>query len=133
MNSRAIGNAYEQQACQFLISQGCHIIATNYAVARVGEIDILAITERVDRRDRVWQVLVAVEVKARKPVGYGQATETVTLAKQRRIIKTMQYFLANNPNYSQADVRFDVLAFEIGRQDNPVWVQSAFICEQALL
>lgn len=112
-----------------MISQGYHIIATNYSVARVGEIDILAMTERIDRQGRAWQVLVAVEVKARKSVGYGQAIEMVTLAKQRRIIKTMQYFLQNNPSYGQAEVRFDVLAFEIGTIAEPVWVQSAFICE----
>lgn len=112
-----------------MISQGYHIIATNYSVVRVGEIDILAMTERVDRQGRVWQVLVAVEVKARKSVGYGQAIEMVTFAKQGRIIKTMQYFLQNNPSYGQAEVRFDVLAFEIGTTAEPVWVQSAFICE----
>lgn len=129
-STRAIGNAYEQQACQFLISQGYHIIATNYSVARVGEIDILAMTERIDRQGRAWQVLVAVEVKAKKQAGYGQALEMVTPTKQRRIIKTMQYFLLNNPKYNQAEVRFDVVAFDIGAtQTEPTWVQSAFICE----
>lgn len=130
MNSRAIGDGYEWQACQFLLTQGYEIVATNYTVAKVGEIDILASTERTDRRGKVWQVLVAVEVKAKKQAGYGQALEMVTPTKQRRIIKTMQYFLLNNPKYNQAEVRFDVVAFDIGAtQTEPTWVQSAFICE----
>lgn len=130
MNSRAIGDGYERQACRFLLTHGYEIVATNYMVARVGEIDILASTEHSDRHGRVWQVLVAVEVKAKKQAGYGQALEMVTLAKQRRIIKTMQNFLLNNPKYNQAEVRFDVMAFDIGTpQAEPTWVQSAFVCE----
>lgn len=128
MNSRAIGNAYEKQACQVLMAHGYKIVATNYTVAKIGEIDILATTERTDRQGKVWQVLVAVEVKARKQAGYGQDIEMVTLTKQQRIIKTMQYFLLDYPAYNEADVRFDVMAFEVGKT-MPEWVVSAFVSE----
>lgn len=128
--TKAIGQLYEQRACEVLLTHGYKIVATNYTVAKVGEIDILATTERTDRQGRAWQVLVAVEVKARKQAGYGQAIEMVTPSKQQRIIKTMQYFLLKNTKYRDVEVRFDVMAFEIGTsQTEPVWVQSAFICE----
>jgi len=62
----------------------------------VGEIDLIA---------RRWGLLAVVEVKARAP----GAEWTVTPAQRRRITRATAYALAQRPEWSQLDIRFDVI------------------------
>lgn len=121
--SRQIGDAYERLACELLRADGYRIVETNYQVARVGEIDIIADKTFVDKFGTMYQVLVCAEVKARKHQAYGTAVQMVTSAKQKRLIKTMQYFLMNHRGYENASVRFDVIGFDDGK---PTWIVGAF-------
>lgn len=129
MSAKAIGDAYEVLAGQLLVQAGYRLIATNYRAAGVGEIDIIACNDEQGRQGKTYQTLVCVEVKACRGQTYGQAIDRVTPAKQKRLIKTMQHFLLNNPKYDKADIRFDVIGFAIGQGFVPTWIQSAFLGE----
>lgn len=78
------------------------------------------------------ETLVFVEVKYRKSNSHGSASESVTTSKQRKIIKTAQYYIQQH-NFWHLNARFDVLA--ISRTTNPFkpllfeWIQSAFDLE----
>lgn len=122
-HSRQIGTAYECQAVEFLVHQGLTVIAKNFAIAKVGEIDIIATDDRLGS-----QVLVFIEVKMRKSANFGNASGSVTLTKQKRIIKTAQYFLSQNPQFDGHDCRFDVLSFDgVGEHQAVEWLQGAFL------
>lgn len=115
--SRKIGTDFEQRACTLIVQAGYEIVATNYTVAKVGEIDIIA------HKDNA---LVVVEVKARQRSHYGRAVEMVTLTKQRKIINALSYFLQDEryQHYANADIRFDVIGFD---DEAPEWIQGAFL------
>lgn len=73
--------------------------------------------------------LIFVEVRYRKACGHGLAIETVNPGKQRKIIKTAQFFLENHRKYNQLPCRFDVVGID---QDNTAtltidWVKNAFM------
>lgn len=117
--STAIGRLFEQQASDFLVAQGLNILAANYTVPKVGEIDIVAID---------GGTLVFVEVKARKSSSFATATESVTFAKQQKIIRTAEHFLMIHDEFAHHDCRFDVIAFDIHRQSSHCqWIQGAFL------
>lgn len=105
---KAIGDAFEQKACAYLLAQGYDIVAQNYKAYDgkcVGEIDIIASD---------GDTLVAVEVKARKNNRYGTPLQMVTPIKQQKIARAMEAFLQDEwyGAYTNADVRFDVIGFD---------------------
>ncbi|MFP5356982.1 MAG: YraN family protein [Gammaproteobacteria bacterium] len=108
------GAQAEDQALRFLQGQGLKLVARNVR-ARGGELDLVL------ARDRI---LVIVEVRARAPSGYGSAEDSVTARKQRRVIQAARQFLAQHPEFSAHEVRFDVVALN-GRQP-PHWIRGAF-------
>lgn len=155
---KRVGDDYEKQACQFLVHQGLAILATNYTVHRVGEIDIIAYDEVQRTHGGVRKTLVFVEVKMRhhhahhRGRQFGQAIDSVTPAKQKKLIKTAEYFLVQGGRYLQGldlqalECRFDVIAFDVCTHDamdnvidNPHnfgqnqvkidWIKNAFLVE----
>lgn len=105
---KAVGDVYENRACDFLRALGYAIVATNYKAYDgkcVGEIDIIA---------QEGNTLVAVEVKARASRAFGGALQTLTPSKQQKIIRTMEAFLQDERYgaYAKLDVRFDVIGFD---------------------
>lgn len=126
--ARQKGADFEQLACQFLTAQGLTVIATNYTVPKIGEIDLIATHDVVQKNAKIRPTLVFVEVKARAMSQFAQAVETVTPAKQRKLIKTAEHFLQMNENYSDFDCRFDVVAFQIDEwhRMSVDWRQGAF-------
>jgi putative endonuclease len=74
----------EQAAAKFLERRGYRIVASNYRT-RLGEIDLIA-------EDR--GTVVFIEVKARATNQFGTAAEAITPAKQARIARLAQQFLA---------------------------------------
>ncbi len=110
------GKAGEEQAAQFLESNGYQILDRNYN-SRVGEIDIIA-----GRRD----VILFVEVKARSSNQFGTGAESVTASKQQKIIKTAGMYLARHGR-GRERVRFDVIEIDLSSPDSePQWIQGAF-------
>ena len=115
-----IGQDYEQHAESYLQSQGLSMIEKNYR-CRAGEIDLIM-------RDR--STLVFVEVKARNTSRFGSPVQTVTKAKQKKVIAAAKHYLAQKKIGEKYAVRFDVLG--ILHQINGVsglnfeWIPNAF-------
>lgn len=119
MNSNDTGRYFEGQACEYLTQQGLSIIATNYTAPLLGEIDIIAKDD---------EVLVFVEVKARKRSQFGSSIETITPSKQRKIIRTAEHFLQQNNQYNNLDCRFDVVGFDTFEKTTQItWIKHAFL------
>lgn len=109
-----IGQAAEQRALDYLSSRGLRLLARNYRV-RVGEIDLI-MTDDVE--------LVFVEVRRRASSDFGGAAASVTPAKQARVRRAAQVFLAERcAGRRWPPMRFDVVAIE---GDSLHWIPGAF-------
>lgn len=69
------------------------------------------------------ETLVFVEVRFRKQNDYGGALESVTRSKQRKIIRTAQYYLQTERK-EDCPCRFDVIAIEPEQKFQ--WIKDAF-------
>jgi putative endonuclease len=99
VNARsARGAEGERAAAQFLESRGYRILARNYRT-RLGEIDLIAEEGRT---------LVFVEVKARRDDRFGGPAAAITRAKQARIARLAQQYLAGR-RLTARPCRFDVV------------------------
>jgi putative endonuclease len=112
MLKQLLGKFAENRAEALLKAAGLAIEARNWR-CRQGEIDLIA---------RDGEVLVFVEVRSRKYRSYGTAADSITLAKQRRIIHAAQLYLAKLP--ATPACRFDVITLDEGGE--PIWIKSAF-------
>lgn len=124
---RRQGDAFETQAVQMLVAAGLKIIAQNYLVAKVGEIDIIAIADKTVR-GRCVRELVFVEVRSRMRSEFGTAIDSINHAKVQKIRRTAEHFLQAYPQFADLSIRFDVMAFDIA-QDGAItheWIVSAF-------
>ena len=106
------GESAEQQAYNFLIDKGLKPVNRNFR-CKQGELDLI-MTDR--------QTLVIIEVRFRKTDKYGSATESVTRAKQSRIIAATHVYLTSQK--TDCPIRFDVIA--ISGNGNIDWIQNAF-------
>lgn len=100
-DAHTLGKEAEALAEQFLIQNGYTIRCRNWR-RQTGELDIVA--EEAD-------VIVFVEVKARRSNQYGEPVESVDARKQRQIAKTALLYLAEH-NLSNCNCRFDVVTVE---------------------
>lgn len=112
-----VGLAAEKTAAHFLKKHGLKLRAKQFRT-RQGEIDLIM----QDKNE-----LVFVEVRYRAYEKYGLSKETVQHAKQQKIIRAAQYYLAQNPIYESFVCRFDVVAL-MGDIEKPEieWVKDAF-------
>ena len=99
---RNLGPWAEQRAGQLLEQAGYAVLQMNYH-SRYGEIDLIA------QKDAD---LVFVEVKARASTRYARAAETVSIHKQRKMMKTAVIFLQKHPELQSCYCRFDVICFD---------------------
>jgi len=95
------GQGGEDRACAHLRRLGFQILDRNYR-CRVGEIDVVA---------REGDTLVFVEVRERGDASRGQAVETVTRAKRRRVARAAELWAASR-GATEGRVRFDVVAID---------------------
>lgn len=100
MPDNSTGRIGEEYVADVLKRKGYKLLEKNFR-CRYGEIDIIV------RDDKF---LVFVEVKTRECGSLVEPLEAVTLSKQRKIIKTAQYYLLNCKFDLQP--RFDVAAVE---------------------
>ena len=110
---RATGDHFEGAARSFLEQQGLRLIQANF-LCRLGELDLVM-------RDR--DTVVFVEVRYRRSSAFGGAVGSITLAKQRRLVRAAQVWLRCHPADARRPCRFDVLAFE---GESVEWIRSAF-------
>ena len=98
MNKHSVGMQGQEAAKQFLIGKGFVILRENYRL-RSSEIDIIA---------KDGQYTVFVEVKYRKGLSHGLPRESVSRAKQKKIIKAAMHYIQATEETEQ-DYRFDVV------------------------
>lgn len=104
------------QARAFLEARGLQCVTTNWRAhfhKQAGELDLVM---------RDADVLVFVEVRKRSSRTFGGAAASVTYAKQLRLIRAAQAYLARLHGPMPA-CRFDVVAFEA---EGINWIRNAF-------
>jgi putative endonuclease len=109
------GYISEQSARDYLVKEGLTWVTSNYR-CRWGEIDIIM-------KDATH--LIFVEVRARVSAEFGGAIESITLSKQRKIIKTATHYMVKNKLYDQCCARFDVISLQ-GTAPQLNWIKNAF-------
>ena len=97
-----LGKSGENLAALELEARGYAIIERRYRTAH-GEIDIIA---------RDGETMVFVEVRRKSTGEFGSAAESVTPAKQRRVIRMAVAYLAAHGLYDRCPVRFDVVGID---------------------
>jgi putative endonuclease len=105
------GNRGQAAAEAHLKHSGYAILARNFRV-RGGEIDLIALAPD--------GTVAFIEVKMRRGTSHGMPREAVGYKKQRRIINTALFFIAQN-ELDGADLRFDVI--EILELNGRLYVQ----------
>lgn len=103
-----LGIVGEELAVAALTARGYAILERRYVTDR-GEIDIIA-----DDRG----TLVFVEVRARATGEFGTAAESVTVAKQRQVMRVAVDYLARH-QIRNRPCRFDVVAVDRALSDAP--------------
>lgn len=112
------GQQAETIALNYLQNQGLIKLQTNFS-CKCGEIDLIM-------QDN--EFLVFVEVRYRNRTQYGHPLETINYAKQKKIIKTIQFFLMQYPKYSQLPCRIDAIAINSqtpSGQEQINWIKNA--------
>ena len=104
MTSKEIGDIGEQKTCEFYLKKGYKLIKQKYRYKNIGEIDLI-FTKVTDKGDNF---IIFTEVKCRKLYSMCTPVEAVNISKQRKIIKTAQWFLLNNKKYYDCYIRFDI-------------------------
>ncbi|MGE8685034.1 MAG: YraN family protein [Acinetobacter sp.] len=131
-----LGQWAEQQARFWAEQSGYHLVECNFH-SRYGEIDLIVQRE---------QDLVFIEVKARSTTRYAQAVETISIHKQRKMMKTALHFLNEQSHFQNYYCRFDVICFDFYQhfaktlqQDfskypyDQQWIENAFTFDQELI
>ena len=99
---------------EHLQAQGLRLLERNFR-SRGGEIDLIM---------QQGDTLVFVEVRFRQSSDYGSPAETVTAAKQQRLINTASHYLQRRGR--ELPCRFDIVAITGARQERIEWFQDAF-------
>lgn len=111
---RQRGDAAEARVQTVLEDAGFRLLHRNWS-CRLGELDLV-----MQRGDE----LAIVEVRQRSDSGFGSAIETVTAAKQRKVVAATRALLARSPELAALNIRFDVAGVDAdGAVD---WIQGAF-------
>jgi putative endonuclease len=124
-NTKARGDAAENQALAHLQAQGLRLLQRNYRVARGpgargGEIDLVMVD--------ATGTLVFIEVRARRSRAQGGAAASVGRSKQRALVWAAQHYLQQHlQSYvGPPPCRFDVVAIDGEHGDQLQWLQGAF-------
>lgn len=113
MDTQIIGFQAEQDAFKFLEKRGLILLARNYR-SPLGEIDLIM---------RDHHTVVFIEVRKRTKNHFGTASETVTRAKQQKIISTATHYLQKQQWFDKVLCRFDIIGISSSQIE---WIQDAF-------
>lgn len=115
---KTIGKCAEEVASHFLQKHGLQLLMQNY-YCPFGEIDLIM----KDQDD-----IVFVEVRSRSRIDYGNAFESITKTKIKKLIKTASHFLQKKRWVDKVNSRFDVVALHpIEGEMKIEWIKNAFI------
>jgi putative endonuclease len=112
--ARVLGQEAEDRACDYLQRHGLKLIQKNFSCP-CGEIDLI-----MQDGDEV----VFIEVRLRHHSYMGNALESVTAQKQKRLLKTALLYLQKKKWLDRVNCRFDVVGMDSAR--NIEWVKNAF-------
>ena len=111
------GARAEELCAELLRKSGLRVLARNWRCRR-GEIDLVAEDDGT---------LVFVEVRYRRDQRFGGAAESVTAAKQARLIAAARLYLLRQPDArSEWVCRFDVLLLDSLEAGRIQWLRNAF-------
>lgn len=110
-----VGYKAEEKACAFLQSKGLILVEKNFSCER-GEIDLIM---------KENDYIVFVEVRSRNS-NYTEALESISQAKQHRVIRAATIFLLHKNWFNKIDCRFDVIAMD---ETETHWIKNAFNVE----
>ncbi|WP_213990855.1 YraN family protein [Sodalis sp. dw_96] len=114
VNRQQLGARAEDRARRHLENAGLRFVAANMRV-RGGEIDLIM------KDQHTW---VFVEVRYRRDNAFGNAAESVTPRKQRRLLHAAAVWLSRQGgSLDTSACRFDILAITGYRLE---WLQNAF-------
>jgi putative endonuclease len=117
---KTIGNRAEAEALKFLTQKGLRLVEKNFQCL-MGEIDLI-----MEDKEHI----VFIEVRSRSRSTHGNAAESITPAKIRKIIKTATLYLQMKKWLYKVNSRFDVLAIDFTEQERQVtWLKNAFTAE----
>jgi len=105
---RGLGRRGENLAGRHLAAKGYRIVARNWR-CEVGELDLVA---------RDGECLAFVEVRTRRGQALGSPEESITRAKQARLIALAEAYVQAHD--WQGEWRIDVIAIEIDRRGRTV-------------
>ena len=108
------GTQAEQLAARFLQQRGLSLLQQNYR-CRYGEIDLIL---------QDGATLVFVEVRLRSRSDFGGAAASIDHAKQQRLIRTAQHYLATLPDTPPC--RFDAVLLHAADGSQVEWLRNAF-------
>jgi len=103
-NRKKTGRRGEEMAAAYFARQGYTIIERNWRCA-TGELDII-----MEKED----TLIFVEVRTRSSRRFGTAEESVTPAKQARLVELAQAYLQETEQAAHRPWRIDVAAIRLG-------------------
>jgi len=109
VNRKALGELGERWARQYIERHGYRVRETNFR-CREGEIDIIAEHEGC---------LVFVEVRTKTGSRFGTPEESVTVAKQEKLVSVAMSYLQAHEDLP-SEWRIDVVAIEVGRNGRVV-------------
>jgi putative endonuclease len=101
-NTSAAGTRWERHALAYLQEQGLTLLAANFRCPG-GEIDLVM---------REGATLVFVEVRQRSSASHGGAAASVTIHKQRRLLRAAGAWLARYRDGAAPPCRIDVVAVD---------------------
>ena len=107
-STKKTGGAGEDLAAAVLVKKGFRLIERNYRYGK-GEIDIIA---------KDGDLLVFIEVKARKNLEFGPPELAITRGKQNQIKKIAAAYLYEK-EIKDTQCRFDVVAIQFMPKQNP--------------
>ena len=108
-----IGRNAEQLAYDFLKKKGFKLLQQNYRCYQ-GEIDLIM----QDKEETVF-----IEVRSKNRADFCSAVESITDAKQRKIIRTATHYLQKQNTLDTTPCRFDVIGID---GNNVEWIKDAF-------
>lgn len=116
-----IGQQAEKQAQTYLQKNGLILLQSNYQCYQ-GEIDLIM---------RDGNDIVFVEVRSRSRVEYGNALESITPSKIKKIIRAATHYLQKKNWLYSVSSRFDVIAIQYHHgQPQLEWIKNAFLAER---
>ena len=114
MNLRLKGNQAERYAEAFLARHKLVLVQRNYR-CRFGEIDLIM---------RDGETLVFVEVRMRSNGNFGGAASSITLSKQRKVVRAARHYLLSLR--TEPCCRFDAVLLSGNDGSDTEWIRNAF-------